>query len=300
MSDGISHEYLYSFLYDNLIGIQFCYQLSVNRDDTADKVSKETNTNNTIISTPRVISKVIPGVVLGNQTDHDSDVKCSELILTSDEYLTVISGGAGALLDHLTLHTSLGRKLSCGSSQGGEAFAIGGDKSAIVALLVGSGGHVHNLQALSYPLAEELQKPVVSSSSDFASDMASSSTNPGHPSGDQVASPAPAAPSVASVVSVAAVKEAEVKQMENNIPKKKEEKQLDKDNQNHPYAAAQSENSAAEKDAKTKTVTGATGAKQILNLYVKQLTNGSLSFLLFCFCFEFYFFQTLLSRDASL
>lgn len=75
------------------------------------------------------------------------------LELQEGEDIQLVSGRAGDIIDHLSLHTNFGRTISAGRSQGGDPFQFEGSKP-VVGFLGGYGGHLHNIVPLRDNLAE--------------------------------------------------------------------------------------------------------------------------------------------------
>ncbi|MEE4247178.1 MAG: jacalin-like lectin [Kangiellaceae bacterium] len=72
--------------------------------------------------------------------------------LDTDEFIVSLSGRSGAVLDHLTIVTSKGKRLDVGGSGGNpfdlqipQGFTIGAFKG-------GYGGHIHNLGGILVPI----------------------------------------------------------------------------------------------------------------------------------------------------
>ena len=62
------------------------------------------------------------------------------------EYITKVSGRAGALVDYLRVETNLGNFIEAGESKGGEAFEFVAPKGfKVISFAGGYGGHLHNI-----------------------------------------------------------------------------------------------------------------------------------------------------------
>lgn len=67
--------------------------------------------------------------------------------LDDDEVIIKLTGGCGALVDRLILHTNKGNSLQIGNSDGGDNFTVEKEGKHLIAFYGGHNGDMHNLGA---------------------------------------------------------------------------------------------------------------------------------------------------------
>ena len=83
------------------------------------------------------------------------EVKCDRIELNEGEYITVVEGRTGDLVDKLGIVTSTGRQFFGGGDGGGpQRPVIQAVKPYVIALGGGLGGHMHNFRCYYVDLAD--------------------------------------------------------------------------------------------------------------------------------------------------
>jgi len=96
-----------------------------------------------------------PGVP---QISKNGYLHSGSIVVQEGEHIVEIKGRAGALVDFVTVQTSLGREKDFGESKGGQPFKLRGKPGEVLrGLKLGTGGHLHIIGAYFGPQIENKQ-----------------------------------------------------------------------------------------------------------------------------------------------